>query len=233
MEASDALRESILQDRASLTDRGGRALGREALARAAEEVPFLRLAVWAADGVTAMQEMLLAKKVAIFLLDAQQAPIEERQEFSDRMGRDPEYAERITETIVETLTRIDRAHKVPLLASAFRAMLRGDISPAMFDRCGEIVARLTGDGLVALEGWFGSSEWRPISSSGKRELLNLGLLDEYVTDRAWSLVRSALDQDYFTFGAKRDPGNRRLGTTEVGAQLARALGFGCPATSTA
>lgn len=82
----------------------------------------------------ACQGYVFTKKVRRFVVEYHKITTEEKLDFSKSVDTDSAFRERVAETLVTLLDRLDDISKAPMLARAFAAFVRGDIDFESFQR---------------------------------------------------------------------------------------------------
>ena len=106
------------------------------------DVPILGTVVGGFRAVGAVRDLLLAKKLGRFLREVQASPSDERTRFADAL-QDRAERQRVGETLILLLDRLDDMAKPGLLGKAFRALLSGDISNTRFRQIATAIDRLS------------------------------------------------------------------------------------------
>lgn len=86
-----------------------------------------------------------------FLSELSSIPKSERDEFTERLEKEPKQKERTAEVLVTLLDKLDDLHKAPLLARAFSGYVREKYDFSTFQRLGVAVERCLVADLLFLE----------------------------------------------------------------------------------
>jgi hypothetical protein len=81
-----------------------------------------------------VREHLFLKKLLRFLRQLESVSDEERQEFRERVSKDPEYRNKVGEKILLLLERADEMEKPALIGKAFAAYLQNQINYEQFSK---------------------------------------------------------------------------------------------------
>jgi len=92
-----------------------------------KEIPVLSAIVRLYKAGVGIRDVLFLKKLNRFLAGLQSVREEERQKFIDSMNADPEQKQRVGETLLMLLERLDDMGKPDLVARAFKRFMREEI----------------------------------------------------------------------------------------------------------
>ncbi len=78
-------------------------------------------------GYRSVQDARFERKVMKFLVSVQELTQEERESLLSKIENDRHYGEKLGETVIDLLLRIDGTYKVKIVAEAFKAYAKGEI----------------------------------------------------------------------------------------------------------
>jgi hypothetical protein len=88
-----------------------------------------------------IRQFLFIRKIVRFLRELHSISEEDREAFASQLNADPEFRERVGESLILLLDQMDDLKKPELLGRAFRAYVRGEISFEVFRRMGIAIER--------------------------------------------------------------------------------------------
>lgn len=99
-----------------------------------KDIPFFGslLKLWRAG--SHVKDYLFARKVSKLLAPLATIPEKDRQEFVDRLNRDPKFKQRVGEHLLMVIDRLDDMGKPELVARALKAYILGRINFESFQR---------------------------------------------------------------------------------------------------
>jgi hypothetical protein len=104
------------------------------------ELPGVKTVIGFIRTYRTARDHLFFKKIKRFAESLDACSDEQREDFARRMDEDPEYRERVTDSLLLLFEQLDDIDKAVLLARAFTAFVRGDVeSFYYFQRYGEII----------------------------------------------------------------------------------------------
>lgn len=127
----DAVAPGILE---SVVDVGEFALDSMLEQGLLEEIPVMSWMVRLYRAGAGVKDVLFLKKLNLFLGELQTVNERERKQFIDSMNADPEQKQRVGETLLILLERLDDMEKPRLVARAFKRFMRQDIDLEMLRR---------------------------------------------------------------------------------------------------
>ena len=95
---------------------------------ALRDIPILGSAVGLAQAHAGIKTIFLAKKITLFLIEFAGVPEEERIQFAERIEGDCNFRGKAGEQVLLILDRLDDVEKASLVAKAFTAYLRNEIT---------------------------------------------------------------------------------------------------------
>jgi hypothetical protein len=105
------------------------------------DIPVIGSVIGVLRAAGGIRDLLLAKKLGRFLQVFQEIPVQERDEYSERLN-DPSDRQRLGEMILLILDRLDDMEKPDLVAKIFRSFLLGEIDLRMFRLLAGAIDRL-------------------------------------------------------------------------------------------
>jgi hypothetical protein len=141
------------------------------------EIPFFGTLIRIGGAFRSARERLFARRVANFLLTLASTPHSQRQSFVNEL-QDNKQAQRIGETLVGILDRLDDVEKARYIAKVFASYIRGQIDFETTRRFFSVIDRIfLPDLLRFVDGWETESFLTPDRSTGLAlELSTLGLM---------------------------------------------------------
>jgi hypothetical protein len=98
------------------------------------DIPILSNIVELAKAGISIRDWLFARKVASFLCGLQKTSSEQREAFCQKLQQNSNLRKRLGETLILLLERLDNLDKPQLLAKAFEAYMKEEITLEMFQR---------------------------------------------------------------------------------------------------
>lgn len=105
------------------------------------DIPILSTIRGAYAFYRSIQDVRFAKKVMSFLISMQELTQEEREHLLSKIENDRHYGEKLGETVIDLLLRIDGTYKAKIVAEAFKAYAKGEIKYEELCRVNSAVER--------------------------------------------------------------------------------------------
>lgn len=131
----------------------------------AKDIPIVGMIVRLGKAAFTIRDYFLIRKVLVFLQGMSETTHEQRQAFVSEIEADPKYQQRVGETIIMLLDRLDHIDKSRLIARVFSACVKGEIDYDEFLRISTAVERAFIGDLNDLLHYFSVKE---ISEAGRR-----------------------------------------------------------------
>lgn len=132
------------------------------------EIPIIKALVGARKTVVAIRDLILMKKIVVFLTELRNIPKEQREDWARRINEDEKYQRRVGESLVMILDRFEHTDKSKLLAQVFNGYVREEIDFGQFQRMASAIDRAYLDDLNAMLDFFtvtpegdAKSQWAP------------------------------------------------------------------------
>jgi len=106
-----------------------------------KEIPVVSFAAKLYSVAVGWQGYLFAKKVKQFLTELQSVPEHTRQEFAKRIADDKTLQDRLVDTLLTILNKLDDSQKAPLLARVFAGYVRDEFDFSTLQRLAVAVDR--------------------------------------------------------------------------------------------
>jgi len=91
---------------------------------------------------TTMRDLLFQRKLLRFLFELRELSADERQDMIRRLEHDHSYSQKVGESLILLLDRLDHLDKPKLVARAFTAFCRGQIDASELQRINYIIDRI-------------------------------------------------------------------------------------------
>lgn len=114
------------------------------------DIPLVGTVVSIVRSGCAIRDKLFIRKLGMFLLSLSDIPQAKKEAFARKLDAAPEFRRKVGDNLILLLERLDDFEKPQLLADAFKAYVRGDISYADFRRLSSAIDIAFIDDLRAL-----------------------------------------------------------------------------------
>lgn len=137
------------------------------------DIPILGTAIRIADIAKSVRDRLFLYKVQLFLNASDRISQAEREKFKQKLDNEPEFREKVGETLLLIIERLDSLEKPALLARLFSHLIRENITLSEFRRLAYAIDIAFIDDLRFLMLRFGQIDNRsfaPLVRSGLAEI---------------------------------------------------------------
>jgi len=146
-----------------------------------KEIPVLKSIVGVRSTAIAVRDYFLLKKVITFLVELDQIPLDDREEFVSRIESDSDFAKQVAETVIQYLDRYDHVDKASILAKVFIAYGRQEIDLDEFFTLASSLDRAFIRDLELLLDYYEAEDPGTLDiRTSKRNLFSSDLSDFYV-----------------------------------------------------